>query len=163
MSEQLGSLDEFTDVLANKVTVVLAELSERMEESSSTIKTAEKVQTSRHKKINEALAAIKNLLAKPLNVNVTHKALTESPTGNPAPGTDGGATPTQTTGGGQPSNLEKFVTYSGLAQNNTPAETASVPAQDISISEQRMKEIAKREVTRGINEYEARKDKRRGR
>ena len=73
MSTKLGSLEGLTDVLANKVSTVLANLTVRLDTSAKVINKAEKIQQDRHNKISEAMAQLKSLMDKPLNVNVLHK------------------------------------------------------------------------------------------
>lgn len=72
MSTKLGSLDELTEVLANKVAAVLKELSDRMDESAKTINTAERIQNERHAKINNSINTLKQLMDKPVNINLSY-------------------------------------------------------------------------------------------
>ena len=127
MSSKLGSLEGLTDVLANKVSVVLANLTDKMEESAQTIRIADSMQTDRHKKINEALDELKKLISKPLNINVTHKAQQDNTLsiGAPGSGTDLGSS--QQNNGGQPQLSTPSTSTSTAAaqpassQNNSKA------------------------------------------
>ena len=127
MSSKLGSLEGLTDVLANKVSVVLANLTDKMEESAQTIRIADSMQTDRHKKINEALDELKKLISKPLNINVTHKAQQDNTltVGAPGSGTDLGSS--QQNNAGQPQLSTPSASTSTAAaqpassQNNSKA------------------------------------------
>ena len=127
MSSKLGSLEGLTDVLANKVSVVLANLTDKMEESAQTIRIADSMQTDRHKKINEALDELKKLISKPLNINVTHKAQQDNTltVGAPGSGTDLGSS--QQNNAGQPQLSTPSASTSTTAaqpassQNNSKA------------------------------------------
>ena len=97
MSTKLGSLEGLTDVLANKVAVVLAHLSDQMAKSANVIKTAENIQNKRHEKITAAMKQLKHMMDTPLNVSVVHRQETDkSPDGGTlrdTPQNSGGSNP----------------------------------------------------------------------
>ena len=139
MSSKLGSLEGLTDVLANKVSVVLANLTDKMEESAQTIRIADSMQTDRHKKINEALDELKKLISKPLNINVTHKAQQDNTltVGAPGSGTDLGSS--QQNNGGQP-------------QLSTPSAPTSTAAAQPASSQNNSKATNQQKAVRNAKE-----------
>lgn len=117
MSTNLGSLDKLTDVLANKVSIVLSNLTKRLESSAKVINKAETIQKSRHAKITAALKEMKLLMDKPLNISVTHKAevADENPT------IPGGDVDTST-------NTSDRSNSNNSNSNNTSLRSSDIPA-----------------------------------
>lgn len=108
MSTKLGSLEGLTDVLANKVAVVLAHLSDQMAKSANVIKTAENIQNKRHAKITDAMKQLKQMMNVPLNVSVVHRQDNNSIGG----GGSLGDTPQNTTVGSSINKLNENVNNS---------------------------------------------------
>ena len=180
MSTKLGSLEGLTDVLANKVSVVLSELTNRLDKSAAVINTAEKIQKVRHAKITDAMKQLKALMNKPLNVNVTHKqeqnsmlpdggSSNDSNTGQQNGGTTGGTTNTagggswggyNTVGTNTSSRTTNNVSHNGTSNNNTksnqPTSTTTGP------SERYIRSVAREEVRDAMNKYAANNSNRGG-
>ena len=129
MSSKLGSLEKLTDVLANKVAVVLSHLTKRLDQSATTIKVAEKIQNERHNKITEALTQLKKLMSEPLNVSVTHKQEPMDQTTLSNAGTS--TTDTQQAGGS---------TNVGTGSTTTPASPSTPAASQASKPKTQSKE-----------------------
>ena len=121
MSSKLGSLEKLTDVLANKVAVVLSHLTKRLDQSATTIKVAEKIQNERHKKITEALTQLRKLMSEPLNVSVTHK---QEPMDQTALSNTGTSTTDKQQVGGS-TNVGTGDTTTSPASPSTPASNNS--------------------------------------
>ena len=180
MSTKLGSLEGLTDVLANKVSVVLSNLTDSLDKSANVINTAEKIQKDRHAKITDALKQLKSLMDKPLNVSVTHKQEKEDTL------PDGGMTrdtnsshPTSITSGGSANGTssaasnasqDKHIrdvsrrtaeqeTQQHMPQNrkqNKPIATTTGP------SDNHIRSIAREEARYAINRWAANNDQRGG-
>lgn len=67
---KLGGLDRFTNVLSDKLSVVLQNLTQELRRSEMTIKKADEVQKKRHAAIKESINIIKEVLAKPMELSV---------------------------------------------------------------------------------------------
>ena len=106
LSANLGSLDKFTDTLANRVAEVLANLTQQIQVSGNIITKAEELQERRHRAINDSISKLREFMEKPLAINVTH---TE----------------------GQVSNIDLSgsVADYGPSASSYPAATAPQPAQ----------------------------------
>lgn len=70
-SDRMGNLDKLTEAIAEKLSVVLANLVEKLEESKKTIETAETIQTKRHKLIDDSIKKVKEIMENPINVLVS--------------------------------------------------------------------------------------------
>ena len=139
MSTKLGSLESLTDVLANKVAVVLTELTQRIDQSASIIKTAEKIQTSRHAKINESLKRLKELMNKPLNVSVVHRQ--DDNNGLP----EGSMTTEHTSSDGS----------TGGNNGNMSSSSGGYTGSDSSSTGGNVRKVAREEAHKAINEWQA--------
>ena len=180
MSTKLGSLEGLTDVLANKVSVVLSNLTDSLDKSANVINTAEKIQKDRHAKITDALKQLKSLMDKPLNISVTHKQEKEDtlPDGGMTRDT-GSSHPTSITSGGSAngtssaaSNVSQHQhirdasrrtaeqeTHHRIPQNrkqNHPIATTTGP------SDNHIRSIAREEARDAINRWAANNDQRGG-
>lgn len=67
---KLGGLDKFTNVLSDKLSTVLQNLTQELRRSEMTIKKADEVQKKRHAAIKESINIIKEVLAKPMELSV---------------------------------------------------------------------------------------------
>lgn len=67
---KLGGLDRFTNVLSDKLSTVLQNLTQELRRSEMTIKKADEVQKKRHAAIKESINIIKEVLAKPMELSV---------------------------------------------------------------------------------------------
>lgn len=155
MSTKLGSLEGLTDVLANKVAVVLTELTQRIDQSASIIKTAEKIQTSRHAKINESLKRLKDLMNKPLNVSVVHRQEDNSNLPSGSTSTEGSTTSngTSTGGGGYSAGNSG---YSAANNVSNSSNNKHVTNNDTDSNVRRIARTeASRVATQKINEWQA--------
>lgn len=154
MSTKLGSLDELTEVLANKVAAVLKELSDRMDESAKTINTAERIQNERHIKINNSINTLKQLMDKPVNINLSYEDVAGTVT-TPSRGasyaaaasvSDGktrgdrryGSGTSSSTSSSRPATnsvnaLKKDTTSTAAPSNTAAASTSSTPAPEVSM------------------------------
>ena len=72
LSANLGSLDKFTDTLANRVADVLSNLAQQIQVSGNIITKAEELQERRHRAINDSISKLREFMEKPLAINVTH-------------------------------------------------------------------------------------------
>lgn len=70
LANKMGSLDKLTDALANKLSVVLEKLVERLVDAQLTIVKADKIQSARHKLIKESVAEIKTIMEQPMTVQI---------------------------------------------------------------------------------------------
>ncbi len=102
LAKKMGNLDNLTDALANRLSYVLNELANRLEESKETINKADEIQIRRHSKITEAIKNVQTLIQQPLNIVVKSQAPDDTP--NPDNGDEGGDT-----GGSTPGNPIKVV------------------------------------------------------
>ena len=180
MSTKLGSLEGLTDVLANKVSVVLSNLTDSLDKSANVINTAEKIQKDRHAKITDALKQLKSLMDKPLNVSVTHKQEKEDtlPDGGMTRDTNS-SQPTSITSGGSANGTSSAAsnasqhqhirdasrrtseqeTHQRMPQNrkqHQPIATTTGP------SDNHIRSIAREEVRDAINRWSANNDQRGG-
>ena len=180
MSTKLGSLEGLTDVLANKVSVVLSNLTDSLDKSANVINTAEKIQKDRHAKITDALKQLKSLMDKPLNVSVTHKQEKEDtlPDGGMTRDT-GSSHQTSITSGGSANGTSSVAsnasqhqhirdvsrrtaeqeTQQHMPQNrkqNKPIATTTGP------SDNHIRSIAREEARYAINRWAANNDQRGG-
>ena len=71
IAKKWPDLDKLTTAVVDKLTPVLSALVRRLEESANTINKADEIQTRRHKKIQEAINTVQNLMANPLQVVVS--------------------------------------------------------------------------------------------
>ena len=71
IAKKWPDLDKLTTAVVDKLTPVLAALVQRLEESANTINKADEIQTRRHKKIQEAINTVQNLMTNPLQVVVS--------------------------------------------------------------------------------------------
>lgn len=67
---KLGGLDRFTNVLSDKLSTVLQNLTQELRRSEMTIKKADEVQKKRHAAIKESINIIKEVLAKPMELSI---------------------------------------------------------------------------------------------
>ena len=143
MSTKLGSLDKLTDVLANKVAVVMTSVVTSIDKSASIIQTADKLQKDRHKQINESINRLKTLLEKPLNVTVTHRP--EDP-GLPSNG--GGGDSSMPTNAG--------TTSSPMTPASTPTNTAKSMRDISDATTNNQRQMSRQQSGNGITERQAR-------
>ncbi len=129
MSSKLGSLEGLTDVLANKVAIVLSHLSDELARSANTIKTAEKIQNNRHAKITDAMKQLKKMMDMPLNVSVLHKQDTDY---NLPSGGAGGDSPTDQQGyhGGSTTEYTYQSTPAPSTKGVTTSQCRQISAQE---------------------------------
>lgn len=99
LSVRLGSLGRFTDVLADKISVVLAKLTAQLRSAQQTIKEADRLQTKRHTLIKKAQEDIKKILDEPLVVDIRQDTTSNLTMDAQGDGTSAGAG-TGTAGGG---------------------------------------------------------------
>ena len=71
LAAKLGNVDKLTDVMANRLSVVLDHLVKRLEESKEAIDKADEIQTKRHNLINESIQKVKDLMENPLSITIT--------------------------------------------------------------------------------------------
>ena len=71
LADKLGSLDKVADTLSNDLAVVLKNLVDSLTEAKDTIDSAHQLQGDRHKKIEEAINTVRNLMDSPLKINVS--------------------------------------------------------------------------------------------
>ena len=179
MSTKLGSLEELTDVLSNQLTTVLTTLSDRLEESAKTIKTAEKIQDKRHEKIKEALKQMKDLMNKPVEINVKHSQEATNDNSMSAGSANGDTQqPSSSTNNNSSSNSTGGYTAapavgnqaSSVPQNNggssTQQRTTNIyftqggnnqggPKEPTGISPEQAREIAKTEIELALEQLRA--------
>ena len=70
-SQSVGDLNEFTQTLANDVSVALVDLTAQITDAKQVIKTAEKQRKKRQEELDATIKKIEKLMSKPLNVNVS--------------------------------------------------------------------------------------------
>lgn len=117
LAKKMGNLDNLTDALANRLSYVLNELANRLEESKETINKADEIQIRRHNKITEAIKNVQTLIQQPLNIVVKSQAPDDTP--NPDSGDEGGDT-----GGRTPSNSITVSDDKSTEQGGTVPKTA---------------------------------------
>ena len=180
MSTKLGSLEGLTDVLANKVSVVLSNLTDSLDKSANVINTAEKIQKDRHAKITDALKQLKSLMDKPLNVSVTHKQEKEDtlPDGGMTRDT-GSSHQTSITSGGSANGTSSAASSASQHQHirNVSRRTAEQETQQYmpqnrkqnkpiatttGPSDNHIRSIAREEARYAINRWAANNDQRGG-
>ena len=180
MSTKLGSLEGLTDVLANKVSVVLSNLTDSLDKSANVINTAEKIQKDRHAKITDALKQLKSLMDKPLNVSVTHKQEKEDtlPDGGMTRDT-GSSHQTSITSGGSANGTSSAASNASQHQHirNVSRRTAEQETQQYmpqnrkqnkpiatttGPSDNHIRSIAREEARYAINRWAANNDQRGG-
>ena len=95
LSRNFGNLDRFTEAIAEKLTLQLAILSQKIDESSAVIIKAEEIQEERHRKIKEETADLKKLMDKQLTINIQQvsdvSSLSQTPSGGNNGGNNGGS------------------------------------------------------------------------
>ena len=129
MSTKLGSLEGLTDVLANKVAIVLSHLSDQLAASATVIKTAEKIQQNRHAKITDAMKQLKQMMNVPLNVSVVHRQENNE---TPGGGTLGDTPQNQTdhgTGNGYTDSYQTYTSQTTTTGGVTRKECTQIAAQ----------------------------------
>lgn len=80
LSMRLGDLDHVSDVLANKVSVVLSELTNQIAHAEMTIDNSQKLQSERAKTVDQKIQAIKSIMSQQFVVGV--KQITEDQDNN---------------------------------------------------------------------------------
>lgn len=178
MASNLGNLEKFTDVLANKVTTVMSHVATSLDNSAKTINTAKKLQEDRHDKIKDALKQLRDLMNKPLKVDVTHQQDENSNSaplspGSPANESDssskssniGGSSSggysnggTTTSGGTDDLYYASNKTTDNVVTKEVVDKTANAQKQEISqssgggISEKRAREIAREQIEQALHQ-----------
>ena len=74
LSSRLGNLDNLTDAIANRLSMVLHELVDQLMKADQSIKNAHVLQAKRKKLIDEATKKIEQLMGKPMTVEVYQTA-----------------------------------------------------------------------------------------
>ena len=84
LAKRLGNLDNLTDAIANRLSVVLEELVSQLVHAETTIMEADKIQERRHELIKNAVAEVSTLMQQPMVVEVQNVSPSEpeTPTNN---------------------------------------------------------------------------------
>ena len=80
-SNSTGSLEKFTDTLAKKIAVILAEFTVELHEAEKTISNAEKLRKEREKTMEKTLDRISTIMNQTLNINVSSSGSSDITTG----------------------------------------------------------------------------------
>lgn len=82
LAKRMGNLDNLTDAIANRLSVVLEELVNQLVHAETTIMEADKIQERRHELIKDAVAEVSTLMQQPMVVEVQNvsPAPSETPT-----------------------------------------------------------------------------------
>ena len=82
LAKRMGNLDNLTDAIANRLSVVLEELVTQLVHAETTIMEADKIQERRHELIKDAVAEVSTLMQQPMVVEVQNVSPTptETPT-----------------------------------------------------------------------------------
>ena len=121
----MGNLDNLTTAIAEKLSGVLAELVEKLEESKTTIETAERIQTARHKLIDKSIDKVKEIMENPISVLVSSDTTQAGDDGQPASEEDKKKAPGYQGGGGRKDVDGNPQNQGGGGQGNgTPKNTA---------------------------------------
>ena len=74
LSSRLGNLDNLTDAIANRLSMVLHELVDQLMKADQSIKNAHKLQEKRKELINEATRKVEQLMGKTMKVEIYQTA-----------------------------------------------------------------------------------------
>lgn len=80
-SNSTGSLEKFTDTLAKKIAVILAEFTTELHEAEKTISNAEKLRKERERTMEKTLDRISTIMNQTLNINVSSSGSSDITTG----------------------------------------------------------------------------------
>ena len=127
LSRNFGNLDKFTEAIAEKLTLQLAILSQKIDESSAVIIKAEEIQEERHRKIKEETAALKKLMDKQLTINIQQVSDVSSLSQTPSHSNTGGNTGSNTNNGTTSSGGVDNRAPGGLDTNNTSNQSGKAP------------------------------------
>ena len=125
LSRNFGNLDKFTEAIAEKLTLQLAILSQKIDESSAVIIKAEEIQEERHRKIKEETAALKKLMDKQLTINIQQVSDVSSLSPTPSISNNGGNN--SGNNGGTSSSGADNRAPGGLDTNNTSNQSGKAP------------------------------------
>ena len=127
LSRNFGNLDKFTEAIAEKLTLQLAILSQKIDESSAVIIKAEEIQEERHRKIKEETAALKKLMDKQLTINIQQVSDVSNLSQTPSAGNTSGNTGGNTNNGASSSGGADNRAPGGLDTNNTSNQSGKAP------------------------------------
>ena len=119
LANKLGSLDNFTSVLNEKISTTLSNLAQQIKASGDIINKADNLQKKRHEAITKSIKEINSIMDKKLIVEVNHKEIQDSREDMGTPQIAGGPT-LDMFGGGQPQWGQSQNTFGG---NNYSAQT----------------------------------------
>lgn len=126
LSRNFGNLDKFTEAIAEKLTLQLAILSQKIDESSAVIIKAEEIQEERHRKIKEETAALKKLMDKQLTINIQQVSDVSSLSPTPSTSNNGGSNNGGNNGGTSSGGVDNRAP-GGLDANNTSNQSGKAP------------------------------------
>ena len=126
LSRNFGNLDKFTEAIAEKLTLQLAILSQKIDESSAVIIKAEEIQEERHRKIKEETAALKKLMDKQLTINIQQVSDVSSLSPTPSISNNGGGNNSGNNGGTSSSGADNRAP-GGLDANNASNQSGKAP------------------------------------
>ena len=98
LSNQFGNLDQLTDAIANKLTIVLFELVNQLRMADASIQNAHELQNKRKKLIDESVKTIENIMNKHMIVEISQT--TDTGNQQPKPTGSGGEGGSSSKGGG---------------------------------------------------------------
>ena len=97
LGDKMGNLDSFTNVLANKLTIVLQNLAAKLDEAKKSIKDADTLHSKREKLIKGSVNTIKELMKQEMIVKIEQEE--QSSPGGGTPGSPAGGGSTSPSGG----------------------------------------------------------------
>ena len=93
LASKLGSLDNFTSALNEKISATLSNLAQQIKVSGDIIKKADSLQKKRHEAITKSIKEIQSIMDKKLIVEVNHKEIQDNTGDFETPQLTGGPTP----------------------------------------------------------------------
>ena len=100
LASKLGSLDNFTSALNEKISATLSNLAQQIKVSGDIIKKADSLQKKRHEAITKSIKEIQSIMDKKLIVEVNHKEIQDNTGDFETPQLTGGPTPEMNMFGG---------------------------------------------------------------
>lgn len=113
LSNGMQGLDNLTTAIAEKLSAVLADLVAKLEESKTTIETAERIQTNRHKLIEKSIKDVREIMENPISVLVSSDTTQTGDDGQPPTEEDKKKTPGYKGGKGEIKEGEGEVRVKG--------------------------------------------------
>lgn len=150
LGANMKNLDEFTNVLANKLTTVLQNLANKLDEAKKSIKDADTLHAKRKTLIDNSVKTIKELMAQEMIVKIEQEESTVSgdftPTGGEGGSSSSGASMGAAAGGDATQITQTTISQGTSGGNGNASQVADSSELAVAIAREIRKILAERNI-----------------